>query len=301
MADQPPEVNVGVFQHGGVGRLESGEQSAFVVAVVGPGLHPVVAVRKSGPGRDDAELQLALQPLLSGGVPAFGKDLVVLVDQFPRRLMRGMAGPGAHHEKPRHVGGGRLVTFEERHCLSDQILGQVVSALVGAGGGDMGVVPNQLGGVLVGFGVEEAVVAIEATAQRPAVERAAWPCLGKPGGVPLAHQVVAIADRPQRFGQCGCVGGDLAPVAGEAGIEVGQATHTDVMVVASGQKSSPGGGAHGGGVKTGVAKTIGGEAVNNGGIDFRAVATEVGEADIVKQDDHQVLGVRGGPRRPVGY
>ena len=56
--------------------------------------------------------------------------------------------------------------------LVDQIGRQVIAGGEVAGRIDRRVVAHQLGRVLVGLGIQEAIEAVEAAAERPAVERA---------------------------------------------------------------------------------------------------------------------------------
>ena len=65
----------------------------------------------------------------------------------------------------------------------------------------MRVVRNQLRRELVGLGIEEAVEAVKAAAERPAVERPGGAAFGQRRDVPFADHVVAVAVRPQHFRQ----------------------------------------------------------------------------------------------------
>ena len=166
-----------------------------------------------------------------------------------------------------------------------------------AGSGDVGVVTHQLGGVLVGLGVEESVVAVEAAPERPAVERAGRAGLGESGDVPLADEVVAVAVRAQQLGECRDVGVDLAAVAGEPAVEVGEAAHADRVVVASRQQRRPRRRAHRGRVESGVPEPLGGEPVDRRCGDLGAVAAEVGEPDVVEHHEQHVGALRRHRRR----
>jgi hypothetical protein len=188
------------------------------------------------------------------------------------------------------VRGAGPVVLEELDRLVDDVDRQVVAVLVGAGRVDVVVVVHQLRRVLVGLGVEEPVVAVEAALQRPAVVGAGGPGLGEGRDVPLAGEVVAVPVRPQHLGHRPGRPGDLAAVAGEAAVEVGEAADAHVVVVPSGQQRGPGGGAHGRRVEAGVAQTIGREGVDRRGVDLGPVAPEVGEPDVVEEDHEHVRG-----------
>ena len=65
--------------------------------------------------------------------------------------------------------------------LVDQVLGEVVALLGRARRLDVVVVVDEVGVVLVGLAAHEPVEALEATAERPAVARAAHRHLAAPG------------------------------------------------------------------------------------------------------------------------
>jgi hypothetical protein len=250
----------------------------------------VVARRKLRVLRHQAQRLLPRQALLALDVPAVCKGSVVFTDQLGRRLMRRMAGTQRQPGEPwrvRRIGG---VVGDHADGLVHQVGRQVVAAGVSAGRIDMGVVAHQLGRVLVGLGVHEAVEAVEATAQRPAVEGAGRAALRQRRDMPLAHHVVAEAVRPQHLGQRAGLARDLAAVAGVAAVEVGQAAHAHRMMVAPGEQRGARGAAHRRGVKAAVAQAAAGQRVGVRRADGRAVAAEVGKADIVEPDHQQVGG-----------
>ena len=155
---------------------------------------------------------------------------------------------------------------------------------------------HQFRRVLVGLGVQEAVEAVEAAAQRPAVERPGRAALGQRRDVPFADHVVAIGVRPQHLGQRAGLARDLAAIAGIAAVEIGEAADADRMVVAAGQQRRARGRAHRGGMEAGVAQAFGREPVDGRRLDRRAVAAEIGKADIVEQHDEDI----GRARRRLG-
>ena len=222
-------------------------------------------------------------------------------DQFGRRLVRRMAGAQCQPGEPRRARRIGRVVGDHADGLVHQIGRQVVAAGEGAGRIDMGVVAHQLGRVLVGLGVHEAVEAVEAAAQRPAVEGAGRAALRQRRDMPLAEHVVAKALRAQHLGQRAGLARDLAAVARVAAVEVGQAAHAHRMVVAPGQQRGARGAAHRRGVEAAVAQAAPRQCVDVRRADGRAVAAEVGEADIVEQDHQDVGRARGrlGRLRPV--
>ncbi len=177
--DQSGELLVEVFEHRAVRTCEPGEESTFVVGVLIPGTNPEVAWRQGGAAGHDAEFDLPGEAVVACLVPSLGEALRVLVDQVARRLVGSVAGARGDHQEPWRLGDGAVMTGEEADRLVDQVGRQVVAGGVVARGGDVGVVADHFGGVLVGLGVEESVVAVEAPAERPTVERSGRPRLGQ--------------------------------------------------------------------------------------------------------------------------
>ena len=93
---------------------------------------------------------------------------------------------------------------------------------------------------------------------------------------------------------------DLAAIAGIARVEIGEAADADRMMVASGQQRRARGRAHRGGVEAGVAQAFGREPIDGRRPDRRAVAAEIGKADVVEQHDQDIgsAGRRLQRRRP---
>ena len=253
-----------------------------------PWLHPVVARWQFGAFGHDAGVQLSGKAIGTGCVPPLGKDAVVLVDELSWCLVRGMARSRSEQHEPRCVGRSHLMAREELDRSIGEILGEVIAGCPGARCGDVAVVANQFRRVLVGLGVEEAVIAIEATAKRPPVERAARSGFGQAHDVPLAHHVVAVAVRAKhlRDGRDGRV--ELASITGKARIEIGEAAHADAVMVVAGEEAGPRGRAHGGCVETGHAHAFRGEAIDDRGVDLASIAPEVTEADVIEEDDEDV-------------
>ena len=199
-----------------------------------------------------------------------------------------MAGAQRHPGEPRDLGPVAGMVGEIADRLVDQVGRQVIARRERAGRLDRRVVAHQFGRVLVGLGIHEAVVAIEAAAERPAVERAGRARLGERRHVPLAQHVVAIAVRAQHLGDGARLLRDLAAIAGIARIEIGEAADAHRMMVAAGQQRGARGRAHRRRMEAGVAQAALGDRIHGRGRDRRAVAAEVGEADIVEQDDKDV-------------
>ena len=93
-----------------------------------------------------------------------------------------------------------------------------------------------------------------------------------------------------------------APVAGKARGQIRHPAHAAAVMIAPGQQARPGGGAQGRGVEVGEADPVVRHAVDDGGLDVRAVTAELGETDVVEHDENDVGGVLGRSRsgRPPG-
>ena len=215
-ADQPRQMLVGMVEHAGEGRLQPREDALFVGAVLVPCLHAVIARGQPGFRRHDPHRLLPRHPLLALDVPAMGEHRVVALDDVDRRLVRRVAGAEREPGQPRDIGPVGDVIGDEADRLVDQIGRQVIAVRIDAGRIDMGVVGHEFGRELVGLGIEEAVEAIEAAAERPAVERPGGAAFGQRRDVPFADHVVAIAVRPQHLGQRARLARDLAAIAGIA-------------------------------------------------------------------------------------
>ena len=202
--------------------------------------------------------------------------------------MRRVAGAEGEPCQPRQIGAVGDVVADEADRLIDQVPGQVVAVRIGARRIDMPVVGNQLRRILVGLGVEKAIEAVEAAAERPAVERSGRTAFGQRRDVPFADHVVAIGVRAQHFGERPGFARDLAAIAGIAAVEIGEAADADGMMVAPRQQRRARGRAHRGGVEAAVAQAFGGQPVDGRRPDRRSVAAEIGEADIVEQHDQDV-------------
>ena len=216
--------------------------------------------------------------------------------------MGGVAGAGGQVAEEGLVVGVGPQVADPADGVVDQILGEVVALLRGAGRRHLVVVGDEVGVVLVGLAGQEPVEPLEPFRQGPAVAGPAQRHLRGRGQVPLAEGEGGVAVADQDLRQEPVVGLDVGVVAGEAGGELDDAGHARGVVVAAGEQAGPGGGAQGGGVVVGVAQPAGGQTVEGGGGDVGPVAAELGVAHVVQQHQHDVGCPVGGPlqRRPGG-
>ena len=221
-----------------------------------PRFDAVVARRHLRFGRHDAHRLLLCHALFAFDVPAVREHGVVTLDDIGRRLMWRMTGAKGEPRQPRQVGPVRHVIGDEADRLIDQIGRQVIAVGVSPRRIDVGVVGDKLRCVLIGLGIEEAVEAIEAAPQRPAVERSGGAALRQRRDMPFADHVIAIGMRLQHLGQRPGLARDLAAISGIAAVEIGEAADADRMMIAAGEQRRARGRAHRGGMEAGVTHAL---------------------------------------------
>ena len=167
--------------------------------------------------RHHAELLLPGERALPVGVPSVVELAGVPVGPLLGHMMRGMAGTGAEVQVERLVRGDLLGVGDELDGLVGQVLGQVVALFGGAGRLDLVVVVDQLWVPLAGIPAQEAVEALEAAPERPAVERPGRRFEFRGHQVVLADHVGAVAVLLQHLGQEPVLERDAAVIAGVSG------------------------------------------------------------------------------------
>ncbi len=133
-----------------------------------------------------------------------------------------------------------LLVLHHADGLVGQVLAQVVALLGPPGRLDVVVVADEVRGPVVGVALQEAVVALEAEAERPGVEGPGGRALPAWGEVPLADGHRRVAGVAQQPGERGGRLGQAGVVAGEGQRDVGQEAHPDGVVVAPGEERCPG-------------------------------------------------------------
>ena len=236
------------------------------------------------------------EDLLAVGLPAVVEGAAVGLDPLRGDLVRCVRGAGGQVGEERLAGRRLLLVLDHPDRLVDEVLGEVVALLGGRRRLDVVVVADQLRRPLAGLGAEEAVVLLEADAQRPPVEGTRGGGLRARHQVPLPdrHGVVAgVLEQPRhRRGAAR----DASGVAGEAESRLLGDAHADRVVVATGEQRGPGRGADRGHVEALVAQPATGDLVDPRGRDARAEAPELGEADVVEHDHQHVGGTLRGAR-----
>ncbi len=238
--DEATDLIVGVVEERGEGLLESTRQSLLVLREVVPGVDTRIAWCEFGPLRNDAELELALEPALAHDVPALVELPAVLCEVLRWRLMRCMRRSEREVGEERPIGAHADTVGDHPQCLVDQILRQVI-AIVGARRRRDGVVVgDQFGVELVGLALHEAVEPVEPTRQRPLVERAGGRTLLHRREVPLADRERGVAGIAKHLGhRCGVVR-DVAEHVRKPRAEVRHGPHPDGVLRSAGRAAMPG-------------------------------------------------------------
>ena len=198
-----------------------------------------------------------------------------------------VSGGECQVEKERFVRRGGNKLAQPLAGRVDDGFGQVVLAVMGSF--DALVAEHQLRVPLVGLARRESVEAVEAALQGPMVVGPGRACLVDGHLVPLARSQRLVAMRAQHLRQV-----RRFPRSEAAGIRkpihhLGDPAHADAVVIAARQQAGAGGRAQWCHVKVGIAQAIGRQAVEGGRLDIRAIASDLGIADIV-QDDHDDIG-----------
>ena len=202
--------------------------------------------------------------------------------------MRRMSRAEGQVEKERPLGHQRFGVANETYRAVDDILGHVIALFDRAGRIDEVIVGGQLGIELIGFSLQEAVVAIESALQRPVVQRTRRGAFRHRRQMPLSGGERRVTVVAQNLGQRRGGTGERAAHVGKAGVHVGDRAHPDRVMIASREQARARGRAQRGGVKAREAQATGGEPVDIGRLDSRAVAAEMRKAAVVEHDDHYV-------------
>ena len=249
------------------------------------------------PAGDDPQLLLAREGLLAVGLPAVVELAGVLVGPLLGHVVRRVRGPEAEVQVEGLVGVDLPRVGDELDRLVDEVGGEVVALLRRRRRLDLVVVVDEVGIPLAGVAAEEAVEALEAARQRPAVVGPRRRLLVARRQVPLADHVGVVAVLEQHLGEHAVLERHDAVVAGVAGGELGDAGHAVAVVVAPGDDAGAARRAERRGVHVVEAQAVGGERVEVRRLDRAAVAAEVAEAGVVEDDEEHVGGALLGAHR----
>ena len=177
---------------------------------------------------------------------------------------------------------------DHRLGLADEIGRQVIALFRRLVGFGLAVVAHELRVILMRIAAKEAVVALEAATERPAVIRARRRRLLGGRQMPLAKGVGVVAVLQQDFREHPVLERNVAVAAGIAGRSFGDAGHAVRVMVAPGHETRARRRTQRRRVHVAVSEPIGRERVEIGGSDRAAVAAEVAEAGVIKDDEEHV-------------
>src|SRR5262249_12648307 len=149
----------------------AGVEPALVTAELVPGRNPLRARRQLGAPRDHAELLLAREDAHPERFPPLVVAAAEARDPALGRLVRRVHRAGREVQEERLAWRRLLLIEHEADGAIGEVVGQMVARLGRRGRLDEAVVAHQLGRPLVRVAVQEAVVALETEAERPADER----------------------------------------------------------------------------------------------------------------------------------
>ena len=178
--EQPAEVVVGVAEEAGEHLHHPAVQPPRRLGQRLPVGDVGVVPRQLGVGGHDAQLLLPREGPLAVGVPAVVELALVPVRPLLGHVVRGVRRTEAQVQVERLVRVDLLGVGDELDRPVDEVLGEVVALLGRRRRLDLVVVVDQVGIPLAGVAAEEAVEALEAAAQRPAV-------VGPGGGLLVAR------------------------------------------------------------------------------------------------------------------
>ncbi len=295
--EQSADLVVGVLEEAGEHLHHPGVQPPCGVGQRVPVGHVRVVARELGVGGNDPELLLAGERLLPVGIPAVVERTGVPVGPLLPDVMRGVRGAEAEVEVERLVRIGLLAVGDERDRLVDQVLAQVVALLGLLRRLDRVVVVDEIRIPLARVATEEAVEALEAPAERPAVVRPGGGLLVARRQMPLPDHERAVAVVEQRLREHSVLERHHAVIAGIARCELRDARHSVGVMVAAGHDARPARRAERRRVHVVVAQPFGGDAVQVRRADRAAVAAQLAESGVVEHDEQDVRRALGGAHR----
>src|SRR5487761_1229155 len=151
---------------------------------------------------------------------------------------------------------------------------------------------------LVGLATVEAVPAVEAAGEGPRVPARAEVCLVLGGEVPLADRVRGVPVVTEDLGEEPVLPRGPSPVPRETHRQLRHPPHPAAVVVPAREQTGARRRAQRRGAEVRQPHALGGETVHHGRGDVRAVTAELGEANVVEDDQHHVR--RAGRRCRVG-
>jgi len=208
-----------------------------------------------------------------------------------------VCGTGGVVEEEGLVRGIYLGVLNELDGLVSQVDVQVITLLRCFRGGDPVVVIRQVRVPLVSVAAQEAVVALESTPERPAVERTGFSGFFRRGEVPLADGKSVVAMFQQDLREKSVLKSHHTVVCRVAHGQLGDGGQTQRVVVAAREHAAACRRAQGRGVHVGVAQSLCGEPLEVRGLDQSAKGRELSVADIVNDEEQHIGCALPGPQR----
>ncbi len=253
----------------------------------------LVARRQLGVGRNDPELLLPREGLLTQLVPPLVELALVLRCPLLRHVMRSVATAGREVGEEGLRGVLRPDRVQPLDRLVPHVVGQVVGVLgvfvvEGLRGADDLLVLRQARVPLTRPAAEEPVEVIESPAGGPAVERPGGTLLAVRRQVPLAERRGAVPVVPQDSREWDAVVRDERRVARESGRELADRAEADRVAVAAGEQSRSRRRAQRCNVEAVVLQALVGRPGVVGRRDRPAEGRRIPEAGVVDQDQEDV-------------
>ncbi len=242
-------------------------------------------------------LLLPGERLLPIGVPALVEASGVPVGPLLGHMVRRMGRTEAQVQVEGLVGIDLAQVRDELDRLVDQVLREVIALLGRPRRLDRMVVVDQLGIPLAGVATQEAVVALEAPAQGPAVVRTGGRLLAARRQVPLAHHEGAVPMRQQHLREHPVLERHDPVVPRVARGELGDAGHAVAVVVAPGDDAGAAGRAERRRVHVVEAQSVGRQPVEGRRLDRAAEAPQLSEPGVVEHHHQDVGRTLAGARR----
>jgi hypothetical protein len=286
--EEPAIVMVGMGQetgehlhHAGIKLLLAGRERVPVLDVG-------IVAGELGVLGNDAQLLLALEDPLAIGIPAIVELALVFVRPFLRHVMGRMHRARAEIHEEGLVGRDLLGIGDEGDRLICNVLGQMIALLGSLLRLDRMIVVDKLRIVLMRIAAEEAIIALEAAAQRPAFIGTGRRDLVRRGQMPFAERVGVVAMLQQHLREKAVFEGDVAVAARIARRPLGNAGHSVRMMVAPGQNAGAGRRAECRGVHVVEQQPLRGEGVDVRRLDGASIAAHLAEAGIILHDEQNI-------------
>jgi hypothetical protein len=288
VVEDPPELCVGVADESGEHLHHPRVELLLVVRQRTPLRHVGIAGRDHRFLGEDAELLLVGEHRFAVLVPTHVEHTLVLVGLLFENVVWCVAGSRAEVHEERLVRRDHVGVADEADRLVGQILREVVAVIWSSRRAHGMVVVREIRVPLIGLAGQEPVVAVEASPQRPCVERPCHRLLSRHAEVPLAERERVVTLLRQDLGHEPVLEGHPAVVARVPGRPFADRAHRVRVVVAAGHDAGTGRRAEPGGVEVGVLETLVGHALQVRCVHETAVRRQLTEPNVVQHVEQHV-------------